>query len=176
MASKTRKSAPIPLVAVLLAWLVPGSGHVYLGRPVRGVVIFVVIALTFWSGIAMGGVMTVDPRNERWWFVADMLTGVHGLVGWQRYNSEHARLEQELDKTLHGVPHAALRRLDDMDRLLAQKNLALVAPGDTVARAYCGVVGLLNLMVIFDALMLSLAGISGETPPEARTEQEAPSP
>ncbi len=60
MAVDDKKSVPLPIVAVLLAWLIPGAGHFYLGRRVRGIIIFLVIAVTFWAGIAMGGAMTVD--------------------------------------------------------------------------------------------------------------------
>ena len=81
---KSGKPRPLPLVALALSWLIPGAGHAYIGRLGRGIIIFLTIAATFWGGVAMGGVTTVDYQNERWWFVAEMLTGVHGIVGWQR--------------------------------------------------------------------------------------------
>ena len=84
MAKKSRKSRPIPFVALFLAWLVPGAGHIYVGRVRRGIIIFVVIGATFWAGVAMGGVMTVDYYNQRWWFAAQILAGMHSLIGWQR--------------------------------------------------------------------------------------------
>ena len=51
---------------------------------------------------------------------------------------------------------------DSLDQKLQAEGIALVAPADTVARAYAGVAGLLNLMCIFDALMLSIMGTTGE--------------
>ena len=65
MAKEKKKSRPIPLVALIVAWLIPGAGHVYLGRTVRGIIIFLTISATFWTGVALGGVMTVDYRGER---------------------------------------------------------------------------------------------------------------
>jgi len=154
------------LLAAALAWLVPGAGHVFLRRHVRGIVIFVVIATLFWGGVGMGGVLTVDQYNERWWFAAEMLAGVHGLYGWQReanlYNDlmKRNRLDPPLPDPGGEVSAAQMR----MDEALADKKLALVAPVDTVARAYAGVAGMLNLMCIFGAVALALMGVRGERP------------
>lgn len=165
MGNSAARSSPQALLAAALAWLVPGAGHVYLGRRTRGIIIFLAIGATFWIGVAMGGVMTVDSRNERWWFVADMFTGVHGLVSWQR---QERVWQQEL-----GEGAAAVETADPsvMDKKLHQAGLALVAPTDTVARAFAGVAGLLNLMCVFDATMLSLMGVRGEPPPKDTAEE-----
>ena len=40
----------------LLAWLVPGLGHIANGERKRGLIILVTIACSFWGGIAIGGV------------------------------------------------------------------------------------------------------------------------
>jgi len=211
------------VLALLLAWIVPGAGHALIGRPIRGIIIFVVIGATFWTGMAMGGAMTVDPQNQRWWFAAEMLTGVHGLIGWQRQaktlsdlreevrpklkeeggdllnrirnlrkdlinqERELARLDARIRAARTSQEKEALRnrseRLMDarlkshqemlrcqgqlntlhstlVTKELSDKKLTLVAPVATVARAYAGIAGLLNLMCIFDALMVALIGTS----------------
>ncbi|MCD6304554.1 MAG: hypothetical protein J7M21_06295 [Planctomycetes bacterium] len=155
MPDETRdKPNALPYVALVLACAIPGAGHAYLGRLKRGIIIFVTITALFWSGVAVGGVLTVDSHRERWWFVAQMFTGIHGLVGWQREKRAYAELRN--------VPGGSL------DERLKNAGIALVAPADTVARAYSGVAGLLNLMCIFDALMLSVMGRAGESPPGRR--------
>jgi len=176
------ESRPIALLALLLAWLVPGAGHLYLGKRTRGIVIFLVIAATFWSGVMIGGVMTVDYHNQRWWFAAEMLTGVHGLVGWYRQRAVYRRLADDSEvgfaAGLSGIERA--RWNYRVDRKLAADGIALAYPTNTVARAYAGVAGLLNLMCMFDAVMLSLLGFTGEvgatpagaTPAGARAGQE----
>ena len=146
------------MVALLLAWLVPGAGHVYMGRLGRGLIIFVTVGATFWGGIAFGGVMTVHPQDERWWFAAQMLAGVHGVVSWRRQDSA-----AKLAATQPAV----------YANLASPKNLALVYPSDTVARAYSGVAGLLNVLCVFDALMLALAGAMGEPPPPSEGQGQA---
>jgi len=162
MANKAPRLRNIPIIALALAWLVPGAGHVYIGRVGRGVIIFLTISALFWAGMAMGGAMTVDCDRERWWCVSQMLTGVHGLVGWQ--------VQRAALRSVGVSPVTALRDPSRADKQLAEEGLALVAPTGTVARAYAGVAGLLNLMCIFDALVLSLMGVFGETAPEPMTE------
>jgi len=221
MVSKRSGHKPLALVAFVLAWLVPGAGHAYVGRPVRAIIIFATIGATFWAGVAMGGIMTVDCENQRWWFTAEMLTGMHGLVGWRLQQAVVDKLAEGLrdNKDMHDVKEqlqkqqgeladelenlkaqlrrlkgdvrratgarekAALeervrsarrqeadvrneikscgKRLSDLRRefithALVDERLALVAPVETVARTYAGVAGLLNLMCIFDAVMLAL--------------------
>lgn len=159
-------NVPLAILSMVLGWIVPGMGHVVLGRPVRGVIIFLTIAATFWAGMAMGGVMTLDPVNERWWFVADMLTGVHGLAAWQFYQRTWHRLASDpsVRQRQTALAREPWQAAAVMDQKLQEEHLALTAPTDTIARAYSGVAGLLNLMCIFDVMILSMMGISGEPP------------
>ena len=190
MAERKKTDQVLPLAALALAWLIPGAGHVYLGRPVRGGIIFLTIAATFWAGMAMGGVMTVDKQTERWWFVADMFAGVHGLVGWRLSERVYHRLSVELEakrrfqeqkKDLAGqysrAPRQALRdlRRQYFQEMLARDGLALAAPTDNVARAYAGVASLLNLLCIFDAVILALMRSAAQPPPHAKNKRQGAS-
>ncbi len=162
MAKKLKPEIAVFLAAGL-AWLVPGAGHAFLGRGKRGIIIFVTIAATFWAGVAMGGAMTCDARYERWWFITQMFSGVHGLVGWHRQKAVYQRVDPQLDPVGH--PSAGRRpnpRRMDTDRILIKDNLAVVYPVASAARAYSGVAGLLNLLCVFDAACLALLGVSGE--------------
>ena len=49
-----------------------------------------------------------------------------------------------------------------VDKILSDKGYQLVAPAETVARAYAGVAGLLNALCIFDAVVLAAMGVFGE--------------
>jgi len=164
------KTGALPVLALLLAWLVPGAGHVCVGRIRRGIIIFVVIAATFWAGVAVGGVMTVDYYGERWWFMAEMLTGAHGLVGWQ----QQKKVYQELARYPEIRDTSGPEQQSYIQEKLAQKKIALVAPADSIARVYAGVAGLLNLMCMFDAFMLALIGQVGEPPPTKARKQPKP--
>jgi hypothetical protein len=50
-----------------LAWLVPGAGHFALDERKRGIIIFVVITLTFITGLYVGSDGIVDPVNAKTW-------------------------------------------------------------------------------------------------------------
>jgi TM2 domain-containing membrane protein YozV len=158
MAKSKEQPVPMPYVALVLAWLIPGAGHVYLGRLRRGVIVFVAITALFWAGVGIGGVLTVDYYAERWWFVAEMFAGVHGLVGWYRQKAVYDRLREMPGR--------------DLDEKMRNEGIALVAPAEPVARAYAGVAGLLNLMCIFDALILSVMGVTGEPADDERPEKK----
>jgi len=238
MTSKNSKQSNTPVrvvLALILAWIVPGAGHAFVGRPWRGVIIFLVIGATFWGGVALGGVMTVDYKEQKWWFAAEMLTGVHGLVGYQRAstqleelepqiqkamaertrsltariresqqnlsqcNTEIAHLEQQirsaetksqrdmlsedldnrkkLSNELNGAIRGAYKKLNSLSsahttNVLSGENLALVAPMATLARAYAGVAGLLNLMCVFDAVMLAMIGTVAVADPSRREDDK----
>lgn len=42
-------------LAALLAWIIPGAGHVSAGRPLRGFIVGGVVVLMFASGLFLGG-------------------------------------------------------------------------------------------------------------------------
>ena len=109
-------------IAGLLAWLVPGLGHLFIGERVRGWVCLITIAVTFWGGVAIGGVHeTVNPQQRKAWFLAQSCTGGHALVA-----------------------YFWARRLPD-DPLAHWQSVE-------TAVVYSGVAGLLNLLVILDVL------------------------
>ncbi len=117
-------------IAGLLAWLVPGLGHIYLGHRGRGLVCLVTITATFWTGVAIGGVRgTVDPQTRRLWFLAQLCTAGNTVAGYVLHYSVAAH-------DSHGGAPAVLAHWSSAD----------------IGVHYTGVAGLLNLLVIFDAI------------------------
>ncbi len=133
--------------------------------------------------------MTVDSRTQRWWFMANIGTGVNGLVGWYRCDQVYKDAERLLD----GGPDATRFTNDQrgaaaeesskrngqltraqlaavtgklreqyLDMILSDQGYRLSPPAETVARAYAGVAGLLNLLCVFDAAILALMGAGAE--------------
>lgn len=62
-------------VAGVLAFLLPGLGHAYLGDPKRGLLIGVGVLGLFVGGLLIGGVDVVDSREDFWWFVGQAPVG-----------------------------------------------------------------------------------------------------
>ena len=117
-------------LAGLLAWLVPGLGHIFVGARKRGLIILVTITATFWTGVAIGGAgATVYPQRRKLWFMAQLLTGSHSMVAY----------------ALHNRVLRALPATDPPPLLASWKSV-------DIAVHYTGIAGLLNLLVILDAM------------------------
>jgi hypothetical protein len=54
-----------PIMAALLAWLIPGLGHWYQGRRAKAVLFFVCIMGLFSYGAWLGGGSYVDPAGQK---------------------------------------------------------------------------------------------------------------
>ncbi len=116
-------------VAGLLAWIIPGAGHLYIGERVRGFILLAVIALTFWAGVAVGGVKnTVNPQDRSLWFLGQICAGIHPLaaVVWSRQVT---------------IPAGA-------------DPAGWISYGQTeeVGVVYTAIAGMLNILIIFDVL------------------------
>ncbi|MFO0974540.1 MAG: DUF6677 family protein [Phycisphaerae bacterium] len=123
----TQRSTP---VAGFLAWLLPGLGHWYLGLRSRAIVIFVTLTVTFWGGVALGGVRsTMNVRENGPWVAAQLCAGAQSIAAlmWA--------------KATPGLPQ-----------------YEAAYPSADIAVVYTGICGLLNLLVIVDALARSELG------------------
>jgi hypothetical protein len=117
-------------VAGLLSWILPGLGHIYLRQRARGLICLVTITATFWTGVAVGSVQsTVAPKARKLWFLAQLCTGGNTLAAYALH---------------HNVD-------PDSARSPKQATTPYWASVD-VGVHYTGVAGLLNLLVILDAM------------------------
>lgn len=70
-------STPRQRLAVLLGWVLPGAGHVYLGLRRRGLVLGGLILLTFLAGMALADFRNVSPFDRHpIWGIAHAFGGV----------------------------------------------------------------------------------------------------
>lgn len=143
------------LIAGVLAWILPGAGHFYLGHRGMATVFFLAISLPYWAGVAIGGVMTSVnpyevkrvrlangqevrwdlPRGNKWLFLAEIFVGSY--TGGCYYAS------QMLEQRVAQMP--------------AKARVAYVSfyPEADVAQIYLATAGLLNLLAILDAMSRS---------------------
>ncbi|MHC4155912.1 MAG: DUF6677 family protein [Planctomycetota bacterium] len=74
MARSIPKSNVLLLLTVgLLAWLIPGAGHVIVKERKRALIIFVAILVTFGIGISVGSVAVINPVGDKPWYVAQIM-------------------------------------------------------------------------------------------------------
>ena len=75
-----RSRRPSPLAAALLGWLVPGLGHLYVGRGTKGLYFFAVIAATYLGGLLLADFRCVSWERDPFWFAAQGVAAQHNLV------------------------------------------------------------------------------------------------
>ncbi|UCG50198.1 MAG: hypothetical protein JSU94_10485 [Phycisphaerales bacterium] len=71
--NSTEKQLLLLLVVGLLAWLVPGAGHLALRQKARAAIIFVTILLTFTIGLYVGSIGVINPVGAKPWYVAQIM-------------------------------------------------------------------------------------------------------
>ena len=132
------KGWEFPLAAVL-AWLVPGAGHFYLGLRKRALLLFIAIELTFFIGLYIGTLRIVDPAQSMFWFVAQVLAGLNTIVA-------------HLWSTSLPGPYA-------------EATTPLVRNWSYhMAVLYTGIAGLLNLLAVFDTVIRAGRANVGQAP------------
>jgi hypothetical protein len=115
MASTTTTHAPPPKedlepVAAVLAFLLPGAGHFYLGETKRGALIAIGVLGMFFGGIFIAGIDAVDRRENFVWFVGQALVGPTAFaVDWVH----HTRFKVVDDRYPSGKRAAAPNEIRD---------------------------------------------------------------
>ena len=122
--SETRSAGALP--ACILAWLVPGAGHLYLGRVGKGLVLLGAIGGLFVLGLAM------DARLQMYFGLDDPLSFLRSLA-----------------QMAIGLPYFAVR-------YLGLDSGQVTSPAHEYGNTFTEVGGLLNVMVILDALDTAL--------------------
>ena len=64
----------------ILAWLWPGLGHIARGEKRRGVYIMIGVLFLFLTGVLIGGIDSVDRKEDRLWFIAQAGCGPLAVV------------------------------------------------------------------------------------------------
>ena len=132
------KGWEFPLVAVL-AWLVPGAGHFYLGLRKRALLLFIAIELTFFIGLYIGTLRVVDPAQSMLWFVAQIFAGLNTIVA-------------HLWSTTLPRPYPG-------------SSIVLIYNWSYyMAVLYTGIAGLLNLLAVFDTVIRAGQANLDQTP------------
>jgi len=141
-----------PRLAAFLAWLVPGLGHAYQGRWAKSGLFFVCILGTFLSGLYFGEGRVVyaswRPEHRRLPYLFQFCVGLPALpavVQWMRANDD----KPPLWNGFMAPPNLARRNADGDELDQIHKRLNRFFELGTV---YTMIAGLLNVLVIYDAL------------------------
>jgi hypothetical protein len=69
-----------PLFGLVLAWLVPGAGHLYIGIKGKAVYYFVLISLTYMLGLILASFCSVNPDRYPWHYAGEIFCGGPTLI------------------------------------------------------------------------------------------------
>jgi zinc transporter ZupT len=118
------------VLTAIFAWILPGLGHWWIGQRVRAIIFFAVTTITFWGGVAVGGLRSTVSSNENGaWVAAQLCMGPQALGALWLSNQYRSR--------------------NDELRFRAPW------PASNISVVYAGVAGMLNLLIIIDALSRS---------------------
>ena len=139
--------------AALLAWLWPGLGHISLGERKRGQLIMLGVLFLFVSGLLIGGLDCVDRKHDRLWFLAQGFCGpIAFAADFANQRMVQAPLELKDDPQLiEHLSRIGIGRVNEMGTL------------------FIALAGLMNLVVILDALYYTPKPQPPATPRNSRT-------
>lgn len=71
---RSKEGHAVFLITVgLLAWFVPGAGHLMIKKLKHTIIIFVTIVLTFCVGIYIGSIGVINPVGAKPWYIAQIM-------------------------------------------------------------------------------------------------------
>jgi hypothetical protein len=150
-----------PWLAALLAWMLPGLGHVYQGRTGKGLLFFVCVMGTFLFGMWIGEgkvVYASGPGEEPWRWQYYCQLGVGAPVLPALVQRERRKDGQPpLFNGFMAPPKQTPQELPDDSRNVTTQPTELAAwtvklhPFYELGTVYTVIAGLLNILVICDA-------------------------
>ena len=111
----------LSLLTLALGFIIPGAGHLSIGQVKRGLIFGITIMALFFGGLLIGGVQSVGPQDQPIWKITQFMAFGPYMI---------ARL---LANNYAASPVDFFPKLRD------------------VGSVYCGIAGMLNLLVLFDA-------------------------
>ena len=142
------------LIPCVLAWLLPGAGHFYLGRRRRAIFFFVIVLITLTLGLWMDGRTYVYDRGHPLTYLATFANvglGPLDLVG----------RRMTYDRLVWRLP-SDRSRSDLIDKLREKIRSPLNEYGTTYLMTAC----LMNILLILDAFDVAKGRKEGASQPD----------
>jgi hypothetical protein len=153
-------------LAILLSWAVPGLGHIIVGEKRRGLIFAFAIHGLFALGLLIGGIRAINPPDQPIWTYTQYLAGWPMLIAgraekdWMpqpgEKNSKFERLlgQYEMDRPTPGDDSQIDARKAYAQKKFAENPILTYHPKvQDIGSVYCGIAGMLNLLVMFDVLL-----------------------
>jgi len=132
----------------LLAVVLPGLGHAALGKGRRGAYVAVGVLGLFFGGVLIGGVDSIDRRNDPWWFVGQALVGPVAFgVDW----ANHALSQSDPPATAG----------EGWEETTPPSRVRSIAHANEMGMLFATIAGMLNLIAVIDAFWCAPAESAG---------------
>lgn len=152
-------AAPAPATgfnpfAGVAALIIPGMGHIVLGQVRRGILVGFGVLGLFFAGLLVGGIDSVDSKEDALWFIAQAPTGIVAFGT----NAIHQNKFKGVDPSSRAAP----RRMPHPGESINERGV--IVPGGepsaqrSLARVhemgilFTAVAGLLNVLAAIDAM------------------------
>lgn len=134
-------------VACTLAWLMPGAGHLYLGKKGKAGIFFAVILVTFAAGIAMDGRVYLAGSDQPLSFLAAFANAGLGPLDLVARNDSY-------DRIIYFMPDPRNRALyaDILDRTRRK----ILSPTHEYGTTFILTASLMNILLILDAFDIGI--------------------
>ncbi len=144
-------------IALVLACVLPGLGHWYLGEKKRAILIASGVLGLFLGGMLIGGIDVVDSKEDTIWFVGEALVGplAFGADYYHQHQLKvHVRDGQGRDVTRSAYP-TEIRNPDGTPGVAAPgqnpPNIKSLGRMNELGTLFSTIAGMMNLIVIIDA-------------------------
>jgi hypothetical protein len=141
-----------PVMAAILAWMIPGLGHLYQGRTAKAILMFVCIMGTFAYGVGLGGRSDLgwgrvvyaswSPDETRLPFLCQVGVGLPAMPAVIQAVRVRSGKEPWLDGFM-APPGQPGRSFDELNKELGHRF--------ELGTVYTMIAGLLNILAIYDA-------------------------
>ena len=134
-------------IACLLAWAIPGAGHLYLGRRVKGLVFLAIVLITFMTGLAFQGrVYLANPEQPLSYLAtfANLALGPIDVIARQ----------VSYDEIIYVFPKETDR--DRYQEILDKQRARILAVTHEYGTTFLLTAGLMNILLILDVFDLGI--------------------
>jgi len=151
-----------PWLPCLLAWIIPGAGHLLLRRTAPGLVLMAVVFATFGTGLALNGtVYAMDPEQPLSYLSTLANAGVGPLDAWARLRTFGNLRYRMPDSRVDSVAR---------ERILEQVRQRYATATHSYGRTFLLTAGLMNLLLVLDVFDYCIGRKPHRSPPEAEAE------
>ncbi len=158
-------------LALVFAWIVPGLGHLLIGQRARGIIFLLTINGLFAGGLLIGGIRAINPPEQPIWTYTQLLAGAPMIIASKLQKQAEKNFELLQDEYRSNRPEewdTSPKKIDERKAyakdFIAQHPLFSYHPKvQDIGSVYCGIAGMLNLLVMFDVL-LRITGTTREEP------------